>query len=323
MVLPFLTAAAPLVSAGSSLFGSIMGAQQGNAAAQAQQESNRVALLNWLQNRRAADFQQDMATAPVVNARGDVTQYRPGVGWTTTPSAFTRGMQTNADNEATAGFAVDQPAARFEQRNASRRRIEAGSDADAARAGRFVGRQGLPEVEGLMIEEAVADADSGADALRNAVGMTALRTGSGGEVALANAARNAIADRRTGIARARLNAGPEAMSRRGAQTGVAENAMGAASRRAAGTPSVRLAGGDFGDLNRMSPAQAEIASRMLARGGQVDAPRLGYADDRTGIGIASIGGAADRFLTELGQFGRTRGTKQPSKPQAHMLEGMF
>jgi hypothetical protein len=219
-------------------------------------------------------------------------------------------MQNVADSEAATGFAVDQPRARAEAREAFLRRLAAGSDADAARAGRGVGRQSMRGVEGGLIEQGFAEADSGADNLRNAVGVNAIRTGSGGEVAIANAAQQALANRRTALARARAGAPGAFVNARGAQTAMAEEAMAAPMRRASGQTTARLQGGSFDDLNRNSTAAAELASRFLQRSGQVEAPRLGYTDERTGIGIAGVGRSLDNLFTELGRFSNRDNTKQ-------------
>jgi hypothetical protein len=303
-MLQLLTAAAPLISAGTGLFGAIKGARQGNAAADAQRDANNVALLNWLQNRRNADQQQQMATAGQINARGDRTTFVPGVGWVATPSTFTSGMQDVADNEAIAGYAVDQPRVRDENRATFRRRLDAGADAESARAGRDLGAQSLEDMQSRLIELGFAEADSGADEVRNAVGVNAIRTDSGGEVAIGNAARNALANRRTALARARAEAPGQFVGARGARINANETAIGAAEQRAAGRANPRLVGGTLDGLN--GGAAAELASRFMARGGQVEAPRLGYTDERQGIGIAGVGRATDNLFTELGRFAKRR-----------------
>ena len=285
------------------LAGAYVAMRQGNAAARAQREANNIALLNWLENRRNADFQRELATAGQVSARGDRVEYVPGVGFVATPSAFTRGMQDLADAEAVAGYTVDQPRAREEWRQAFLRRLAASADADAARAGRYVGRQDIPDIQSRLIELGFAEADSGADALRNAIGVNAIRTGTGGEVALAQAARNALADRRTALARARMQAPSMAVAARDAQNAAAENAIAAPMRRDTGQPNVQLRPGMLDSLN--GSAAAELASRFLQRSGQVEAPKLGYTDDRTSVGIAGLGRAIENAATQLDRFGRS------------------
>lgn len=296
---------AALASAGMQAFGAVQGASQGRAAADAQRNANNIALLNWLQNRENAEFQRQLATAGQVDARGNRTTYVPGVGFVSTPSTFSRGMQDVADAEAIMGYAVDQPRARTEAQQAFLRRLAAGADAEAARAGRFLGRQSLPEVESRAIELGFAEADSGADALRNAIGINAIRTGTGGEQALAASARNAIADRRTALARARANAPGAFTTSRDQQNTMAENAIAAPMRRASGQTTARLQGGTLDSMN--PSASRELASRFLTRGGQVEAPRLGYADDRTSIGIAGAGRAFENLLTQGNKFGQSMG----------------
>lgn len=313
---------ASLVGAGSQLFGAIRGAQQGGDAARAQASANNIALLNWLQNRENANFQRDLATAGQINARGDRTAFVPGVGFVATPSTFTRGMQDVADAEAIAGYAVDQPRVREEQRQAFLRRLSAGADADAARAGRGVGRQDIPDIQSRAIELGFAEADSGADALRNAIGINAIRGGTGGEQALATSARNALADRRTALARARMQAPGAFVAARDAQNTMAENAMAAPMRRASGQTTARLQGGTLDSLN--GTAAAELASRFLARGGQVEAPRLGYADDRTSIGVGSAGRAFENLFTQGTKAFRQSGWfNSPNRGQASEMEGVF
>lgn len=317
---------AALVSAGTGAFGALQGARQGSAAADAQRNANNIALLNWMQNRDAADFQRQMATAGQVDARGNRTTFVPGVGFVATPSTFTRGMQDVADAEAIMGYTVDQPRVREEGRQAFLRRLAAGSDAEAARAGRFVGRQSLPEVESRAIELGFAEADSGADALRNALGINAIRTGTGGEQALAGAARNAVADRRTALARARANAPGMFTAGRDQQNTMAENAIAAPMRRASGQTTARLQGGTLDAMN--GNAAAELASRFLARSGQVEAPRLGYADDRTSIGIAGAGRAFENLITQGNKFGQSMGwwgqsNTRPARGLASEMEGVY
>jgi hypothetical protein len=313
---------ASLVSAGSQLFGAVQGARQGGAASNAQSSANNIALLNWLQNRDNADFQRQMATAGQVDARGNRTAFVPGVGFVATPSTFTRGMQDVADAEAIAGYAVDQPRVREEQRQAFLRRLSAGADAEAARAGRFVGRQDMPDVQSRAIELGFAEADSGADAVRDAVGVNAIRTGTGGEQAIAGAARTALANRRTALARARAQAPGAFAGARDAQNTMAENAIASPMRRASGQTTARLQGGTLDSLN--GGASAELASRFLARGGQVEAPRLGYADDRTGIGIAGAGRAFENLITQGARAGRQMGWfNSPQRAQADEMDGVF
>jgi hypothetical protein len=213
-------------------------------------------------------------------------------------------------------FVNTSPRIRAEEALAARARLDARGDADAARAERFTGRQSLPEIEALLMEAGAAEAASGADNARSALGLNAIRSGSGGEQAIAQIARNAIADRRSAIANARLNAGSEFLNRRNAQRGANEDAQAGALRRASGTPTLRAGGGDLAALRLSAPAQAELASRIQpVRGGtaqMVEAPRIGYADDRSAMAIGGLGRGIDNFFTELGRFaGPTSGTKVP------------
>jgi len=324
-MLDMLGAAGSVAGGVGSLIGAINGIRQGNAAARAQEGANNIALLNWLQNRENANFQRQLATAGQVDARGNRTEFVPGVGFVSTPSTFTRGMQDVADAEAITGYAVDQPRARNEALQAYLRRLNAGADADAARAGRFIGRQSIPDVQSRAIELGFAEADSGADALRNTIGINAIRSGTGGEQALAASARNAIADRRTALARARAQAPGATVAARDAQSTMAENAIAAPMRRASGQTSVNLRPGTLDGMN--ANAIAELASRFLARGGQVEAPRLGYSDDRTGIAIAGAGRAFENLLTQGGRFGKQLGLfnsdTRPARSNVNEMEGVY
>jgi peptide deformylase len=72
---------AMLLSAGSSAAGVGLGALQAGQAQRAANVQNDLAMRQFYINRRIAQQQEEMARAGTRNARGDVTEYVPGVGW--------------------------------------------------------------------------------------------------------------------------------------------------------------------------------------------------------------------------------------------------
>lgn len=279
-----------LLSAASSAAGVGMGAMQGAQAQQAANAQNDLALRQFYANRRIAQQQEEMARAGTRNARGDVTEYVPGVGWVERPSAATQGMIAASDQEQRLRLTQDMPRARMLREDNFGRQLREGAAADAMLSGINTGSQSVEDLRGALIRAGTAKASSGADDMRKRIGLVSLRSGTGGEQALAQLGRNRMADTRTAIAEADLEAPSEYVGRRGARVNSRLNQYGALAARASapeGTPfTPTVLDERLSDLLR---SRANMAPQALGNAMSLDAPRVQHAENRTPVGLDSIG----------------------------------
>jgi hypothetical protein len=281
---------AMLVSAASSAAGVGMGAMQGQQAQQAANAQNDIALRQFYANRRTAQQQEEMARAGTRNARGDVTEYVPGVGWVERPSATTQGMIAASDQEQRLRLTQDMPRARMLREDNFGRQLKEGAAADAMLSGINTGSQSVEDLRGALIRAGTAKASSGADDMRKRIGLVSLRSGSGGEQALAQLGRNRMADTRTAIAEADLEAPSEYVDRRGARTNSRLNQYGALAARASAPDGVPFTPTVLDErLSDVLRSRANMAPQALGNAMSLDGPRVQHAEDRTPVGLDSIG----------------------------------
>lgn len=153
----------------------------------AQDDANAIAWANWQQQQEAnflqrimAERQMELATAGTTDARGDRTEYIPGVGWVTRPSDTTRGLISTSDAEQRQRLTGDAQLRRQGlQANASRRGRE-GLTADAQLD--MLNDSMTPEIsqQGIiqqLIARATEDTNKAFDRTGNQFATQAVRSG--------------------------------------------------------------------------------------------------------------------------------------------------
>jgi hypothetical protein len=211
------TTAALAVSAAAAAYGAYSQNQAAGANARLSRQQQQMQFMNYLENRKLRQLQEEMAKASTVDARGNVTEFVPGVGWITRPTETTRNLIGASDAEQRLRLAQDMTRGRMQRENNFARQQQEGADANAVLSGLNVGGETLDELRNTLIERNVARAMSGNNAAKASIGTTALRQGTGGEAALAQLGRNSIADTRTALAEARADANPSFAERRSAR----------------------------------------------------------------------------------------------------------
>ncbi len=318
----FETLAAALPAAGN-LAGSVMGMLNGNEAAAAQRQANNIALYNWLENRRNGELQRELATAGRTTARGDTTRYIPGVGWVSELGATSRGLQDASDREQLQRMTIDAMRARARRTANSNRQNVEGQFADRMLAQLGNAPIDQRQIESLLMEAGAAEANSGAENARNAVGVNRMRTGTGGETAIAALNRNQMLDTRSAIANARLRSGTETASRERTRMGNILDPYGMLASRAAAPDDVPFQPAGIGtDLDNSMLQQAVNAPGGMRGLTQIDAPRMGFAENRTPVGLASLGAA----LGQLGNMSKSMQTlfgNSSNRTAPHEMEGVF
>lgn len=295
---------AMLVSAGASAAGVGLGAVNAGQAQQAANAQNDLALRQFYANRRIAQLQEEMARAGTRNARGDVTEYIPGVGWVERPSPTTQAAISASDQEQLLRMAQDMPRARMLREANFGRQLAEGNMADSILAGIDTGSQSVPDLRGAMIRAGTAKATSGADDMRKRVGLVSLRSGTGGQEILAKLGRNSLADTRTAIAEADLEAPSEYVGRRGQRVNSRLNQYGALAARASapeGTPFQPTVLDE--SLNSTLRSRANMAPQALGSAMGLEGPNVRYAEDRTPVALDSLG----QYLLGLGVMARREG----------------
>ncbi len=292
MVLPFLSAAGQVAGG----VGAIAGIFQGNAQARAARASNNIAMRNYLLQREIANEQREMARAGSIDARGNRTEFIPGVGWVTRTSDATRGLIGASDAEERARLTSDATRGRIRRQNTFTRQLNEGAEADATLASREQGQQTLDGLRGAMIEAGVARAMSGANDARGRIGLVSLRQGTGGEQALAQLARSGLADTRTAIAEANLEAPGEFVARRGARENSALNRYNVLSFRATAPDDVPFQPTQLDeDLSQILRTRMATAPQALGSAANIRAPEMRNTESRIPVGIAGLG----QYLQQL------------------------
>lgn len=176
-----------LIGGGLSALGgigsSLLGAQSANQAAAynyaAAQENARRADQERFAQQLQADRVFNAQTAPVVDARGNRTEYIPGLGWITTPSETTEGLILATDEEQRRRLIDDTAQMRRGLDENERDRIQEGSLADE-----YMRRLRQPqsidrtELEGILLQRQLSGINDAFDDARQQAATTSLRTGS-------------------------------------------------------------------------------------------------------------------------------------------------
>lgn len=176
-------AAAGIAAAGAAAYGAYETGQASKRAGVAQ----RNALAVQKRQQELSEEQQRAALAPTTNARGDRTEYIPGVGWVETPSATTKGLMAASDAEERQRLANDLPQQRAVRDANYRQQIADRGLAGALFARLNEGRRTVEDTEAGQVREGVARMVAGPQQTDNALFTAALRQGSGGVDALRSA----------------------------------------------------------------------------------------------------------------------------------------
>jgi len=204
-----------LASGIGSIFGSRNKSKVDTAAIAAQNDIN---FRNYYLQRQIAARQQEMAQAGTRDARGDVTEYVPGVGWVSRPTDTTRGIISASDNEERTRLTRDAIQQRLQRGNQFDRQLREGADADVQRTDAGVGRQTLDDIRGTLIARNAARANSGRLNAASTVGIRSLQGASGAD-AIREMSRTAAPDLRTAITEAEADSNPEFEARRAGREG--------------------------------------------------------------------------------------------------------
>ncbi len=295
---------AMLASAASSAAGvgmGVMNAQQGAAASRVQ---NDIAMRRFYQQQRLAALQEEMATASTRNARGDVTEYVPGVGWVERPSDTTRGLTTASDQEARLRLTQDLPRDRRLREADAPRKYNEGALADATLGGMNEGQQSVEDLRSALISAGVARATGGNEDMRKRIGLVSLRSGTGGQEALAKLGRQGMADTRTAIADAKLEAPSEFNNRRNARVNPRLNQYMSLVSRASSPSGVQFQPTNLDErLSDTTRSRSNMAPQSLGSAMSLDAPPIAFREDRTPVALDSLG----QYLLGLGVMARREG----------------
>lgn len=302
---------AMLANAGMQIYGSYNQMQGANRNTAMQRQQQQLAFMNYLENRRLRMLQEDLAKAGTTDARGNVTEFVQGVGWVTRPTDATRSMISASDTEQRLRLAQDMTRGRMQRENTFARQQQEGARADAILSGIDVGGETLDDLRGALIARNVARAVSGPNAMRSNVGTTALRQGSGAEAALAAANRGAVADTRTALAEARLDAAPTLAERRSARVNPVLNQYNMLASRATAPDNVAFNPTSLDEgLAKTLAARANQDTRGLSQAMQNVRPPTGTIEDfgpagEVGFGKSITGALGDKDLLSriTGLFG--------------------
>jgi hypothetical protein len=277
-------------SLASSAAGAIKGVTGGGNANEAANVQNDINFRNYYLQQRLASLQEEMARAGSVNARGDKTEYVPGVGWVTRQSAQTDALIKSSDQEQRLRNTTDASRSRMRRENTFGRQANEGQQADAILGGINTGQQTPADLRAAMIEANVAKAVSGGDDMRKRIGMVSLRSGSGGQQALADISRNNMMDTRSAIADANLNAPDEYNARRSARVNPRLNQYNMLAERATNADDVSFQPTTLEEgLTASARSRANMAPQSIGSAMNVDAPRVGYSESRKPVGLDSLG----------------------------------
>lgn len=295
-----------LLAAGAagSLAGGVSGLMNAGTGASAARAQNDIAFRNYYMQQRLARLQEEMATAGSTNARGDRTEYVPGVGWVERPTEQTRGIIAASDNEERRRLTEDATRGRLRREDNYTRQVRDGQDADAIMGGIRTGQQTPDDLRAAMIEAGVARAVSGGDDMRKRIGLVSLRQGTGGQEALARIGRNAMGDTRTAIADARLNAPAEYQERRSARVNPRLNQYQALVSRASAPDDVQFQPTNLDEgLGQTLRSRMNMAPQGIGSAMNVDTPRIGSTENRTPVALDSLG----QYLVGLNRMGTRNG----------------
>jgi hypothetical protein len=299
---------AALIGATATAGAAGMGMMSANAASKNAQASNAIAMQNYLEQRRVAAAQEEMARAGSVDARGNTTTYVPGVGWVTNATPLTNQLINASDTEELRRYTADAMRNRLRGQNTFTRQGQEGLLADAALASGKEGAQSLNDIRALLTEQNVARAVSGANDLRNRISLNAIRQGSGGETAVAQLGRQSLMDTRSAIADANAAANPEFLSRKQGREGAATNQYNTYAARSTAPDGTAFMPTNLDEgINTGLASKAAMAQRGLAQAGTVNAPQFRYAEDRTPVAFAGLGSSLSGLVQTGNKYFNDRG----------------
>lgn len=286
-----------ILGAIGALAGAGIAAYSANSQAQNARRNNAAQEDNYLFQRRMAMRNNEVATAPTRDARGNVIEYIEGVGWVERPTDRTRALIAASDNEEARRLREDAPRSRMRRQNTFQRQLREGLDADAQMARASLTERSPEQVRAAMLRAGVAQAAAAPNAVRNAVNMNALRQGSGGETAIAELGRANMADRRSVIASADANS-PAAFddAENSRLTGPMQR-YGMLAGRATAGDDVPFAPTSLADTMMASRGrQQSVAPQAMAQSANLRAPTFSAVDDRLGLRIGSGSAALEGFF---------------------------
>lgn len=173
------------IAGGGSILGSILGAR---AQKQAQDQQMALAIQQYNNELQANAAQQSLSKqmlqaqlAPQQNARGDRTEYIPGLGYITTASETTRGLQSASDAEERNRLTGDALAARDQEGKARERRGQEGAYADTLLDVLTRGPQHqASDIEGIIGNNDVSGINRSYDESENTMMQQLMRRSGGG-----------------------------------------------------------------------------------------------------------------------------------------------
>jgi len=254
--------------------------------------------------RVAAGQQYELATAGSRNARGDTSQYIPGVGWVETLSQQSRALQGASDAETMQRLTTDQARSREGRgMNFDARMLTRGAADTALRQYQGQTPRSQSAIEAAMIARNVAQARDPVTSAQNQVNLQALRSGTGAGETLAALSRQGAAGTNSAIADARLNAPQAAQEESAAASGNRLNQFNTLSANASNIDDVPFEAQNIPDVlaaraSRQAlyaPSGAEGASRSLARGFD---PTISHAGSG-GLDFGSMLGAFGQSAANL------------------------
>ena len=131
----------------------------------------------FMQQLLAREYQQ-MAQAGNTNARGDKTEYIPGVGWVTTPSDATKGLISATDAEQRARLTSDSVIRRRGLQENESRRLNEGAAADSFMQQLLQQPEySVSSLRDELLNRATTDTNKAFDRTADRMGTQALRSG--------------------------------------------------------------------------------------------------------------------------------------------------
>lgn len=279
------------IGAGAQVLGAIGGLMNARTAANQARWQNELNLRQFLEQQRLARVQEEMAQAGTTDARGNKTEYIPGVGWVTRTSDQTRALLGASDNEERLRLTQDAARSRLRREDTFRGQQTDRLDADAARRGMGNAQRTPSELESALIARNAARATSGLEDARSRLGLVGLRTGTGSQAAFAKMARQGIDNTRTALADARA----EAPSAYGAEySGLTNprmnqvNMLEGRARAADGDPTFQPSNLDSG-LETLLRGRMAVAPQAIGSAMNVQPFKASFAEDRTPVALGSLG----------------------------------
>lgn len=287
MVVPALIGAGGAI--GSAVLG-LIGQRNQQAAAQAQMVMAQRMLEQQEENARR---QYELATAGTTTARGDVTRFTPGMGWSETLGPVSRQLLGASDAEALRRYGAGARADIGRRQNFDRRQLE--SSAADTELRRFINMRprGVGEIQGALTEAGIADVNDPLDRQQEAVNLQALRSGTGASHVIDALAQRGRTGVRSAIANARLRAPGMAEEEASTRGGNTLNRYGALASRAS----------NVDDVPFQPSTVADVLAQRTDVGRAVAPQAVGGASAALGRGMAGMEGAYGRSIAAQPEYG--------------------